>query len=558
MKFFTRFLLVLFIFPVISFTAIAQEEPEVSGVWGWATEDSISVQYKAVDIASNGDIFWTFYSTSETGNTYWDVHRAHVSNHTYHILHRVPFENPGSTWGLAVNELVNSIYVMRSQGDLVELVYFTEDGDSLWTVNLDDLPMSHDIVDIFKLDTDVYGNAVLTGMGEAYGNAQNTGALVLKIDPNGSLIMNNVFSLGSGNLFSWGDTQVKPNGDVQVTGRNMVVGEGFYIINSTFVHEENGGFANTQMTDIADGLGVIPQILRLDHHGNSYVVSAAPEAGAFVDFHVTAFDAANQRIWDSELPGHTGQTNERMWMDDMVADGASVWVSGHHSRTLVDTTFSGINFAKFDMTGEIVHHVYTIDRDSLYTDTDLEYAGEGGVMLMTHIERAPLGTELNSSLNVINYLDPDNNNIWRYVRGIWSETQRIFPIDSYMLGNRFYNLYSTNGALRNMCWSFMLDYTVGVKEDVEIIPAEFELTGIYPNPFNASTSIEMKIKQAGEVNINVYNLLGQEVASIWNGNLMAGQHRLNFNGKDLASGTYLLNVSTPEGISESRKIVLLK
>ena len=89
------------------------------------------------------------------------------------------------------------------------------------------------------------------------------------------------------------------------------------------------------------------------------------------------------------------------------------------------------------------------------------------------------------------------------------------------------------------------------------LPVEFAVTSIYPNPFNPETSISFSLPHDSNVEVDVYNLLGEKAAEVFNGPMNGGNHRLTFDGSHLASGVYLLKVSTDEG-SISKKMVLMK
>ena len=97
--------------------------------------------------------------------------------------------------------------------------------------------------------------------------------------------------------------------------------------------------------------------------------------------------------------------------------------------------------------------------------------------------------------------------------------------------------------------------TVNVKE--EILPMQYVLYQNYPNPFNASTKINFNIPQASEVNLSVYNILGKKVATLLNGFLESGLHSVIFDGRNLASGTYIYRLQTPIFI-QTKKMLLLK
>lgn len=90
----------------------------------------------------------------------------------------------------------------------------------------------------------------------------------------------------------------------------------------------------------------------------------------------------------------------------------------------------------------------------------------------------------------------------------------------------------------------------------EIIPMEYGLTN-YPNPFNSSTNILVKIPLDGNLTIKVYNIVGEEVTQIINDFYPAGSHQFYFDANELASGIYLLRMQFGDHFS-SHKIVLLK
>jgi len=69
-------------------------------------------------------------------------------------------------------------------------------------------------------------------------------------------------------------------------------------------------------------------------------------------------------------------------------------------------------------------------------------------------------------------------------------------------------------------------------------PAEFALDQNYPNPFNPSTTINFNLSRNDRVTINIYNVLGRKIRTLVNGNFTAGQHSVEFNAQNLASGTY--------------------
>jgi len=80
----------------------------------------------------------------------------------------------------------------------------------------------------------------------------------------------------------------------------------------------------------------------------------------------------------------------------------------------------------------------------------------------------------------------------------------------------------------------------------------------YPNPFNAGTQIIFSTKNTDEVSVEVYNILGQKIVTLFNEIATAGTiYTIPFEGKDLPSGIYLYSIRTTSG-SEVKKMCLLK
>lgn len=94
------------------------------------------------------------------------------------------------------------------------------------------------------------------------------------------------------------------------------------------------------------------------------------------------------------------------------------------------------------------------------------------------------------------------------------------------------------------------------------MPEEYSLTNNYPNPFNPSTQIKYALPQAAEVSIKVYNIMGQQVATLVNTNMSAGFHEVNFDAGSLSSGVYIARMEavgeSGERFSDELKMQLIK
>ncbi len=103
---------------------------------------------------------------------------------------------------------------------------------------------------------------------------------------------------------------------------------------------------------------------------------------------------------------------------------------------------------------------------------------------------------------------------------------------------------------------------VGIENEQLPIVEGFRLEQNYPNPFNPSTTIQYNLAKRTEVSIEVYNILGSKVATLFQGKQSAGQHSVRWDGKDdsgqaVSTGVYYYKLTTPE-FSAVKKMLLIK
>jgi hypothetical protein len=102
--------------------------------------------------------------------------------------------------------------------------------------------------------------------------------------------------------------------------------------------------------------------------------------------------------------------------------------------------------------------------------------------------------------------------------------------------------------------------TLGVKDNT--IPRTLDLANNYPNPFNPTTTIRFAVPQAGPISLMVYNVLGQQVRMLAQGNVSAGYHDVVWDGKDdhgmtVQSGVYFYRLQTGS-VALVKKMVMVK
>jgi len=104
---------------------------------------------------------------------------------------------------------------------------------------------------------------------------------------------------------------------------------------------------------------------------------------------------------------------------------------------------------------------------------------------------------------------------------------------------------------------FTGDVIVVSAEDEEFIPIELALEQNYPNPFNPSTSIQYTISDMQFVSLKVYDILGNEVATLVNSEKPAGVYEVEWNTSNVPSGVYFYQLKTGSFV-QTKKMILMK
>lgn len=93
-------------------------------------------------------------------------------------------------------------------------------------------------------------------------------------------------------------------------------------------------------------------------------------------------------------------------------------------------------------------------------------------------------------------------------------------------------------------------------------PLDFALDQNYPNPFNPITTITFSVPIKSNVSLEIYNLIGQKIMTLVQGEVEAGKHSVQLNGSSMSSGIYLFKLTAVgengSQFTSSKKMTLLK
>ncbi|MCX7798264.1 MAG: choice-of-anchor A family protein [Melioribacter sp.] len=142
----------------------------------------------------------------------------------------------------------------------------------------------------------------------------------------------------------------------------------------------------------------------------------------------------------------------------------------------------------------------------------------------------------------------DNGNTWNSI-GMGG-----FGVSSIIISKNDNNVYvgTKEGKI------YLSKRIAGVTSlESEEIPTKFELYQNYPNPFNPITTIKFAVPQSGKYSLRVYDILGQEVATLFDGEMNPGTQKVTFNGNNLSSGVYIYRL-IGNNVNITKKMILMK
>ncbi len=174
-----------------------------------------------------------------------------------------------------------------------------------------------------------------------------------------------------------------------------------------------------------------------------------------------------------------------------------------------------------------------------------------GVSLLVSIEGSPVP-------NCTATLAQDGNLLAQYVTG---SDGRVL-IDYAFESQSEYTLSASLTGTTVQQEKLVTGIVASVEDDPSGLPSSFALNQNYPNPFNPTTTISFEIPVRTSVQLTVFNLLGQSVATLAEGDYAVGTHEVEWDGHDragdpAASGVYFYRLEAG-GQSEVRKMILLK
>ncbi len=336
---------------------------------------------------------------------------------------------------------------------------------------------------------------------------------------------------------------VDGSGNVYVTGYSEGAGTGGYATvkynasgSQLWVARHNGTIQTT-----------FPTALAIDATGNVYVTGFS-NSGSGQDYATVKYNSSGTQQW---VASYNGSVNSGDGADDIAVDGSgNVYVTGG-SGFGVGADCATIKYNASGVQQWLVRYNGPGNGDDF--GTALVVDGSGNV----YVTGGSTGSGTGSDFATIKY-NASGVEQWvvRY-DGLGNSFARALAIDNagfvYVTGTSEgqtppFSVYTT----------IKYDQTpVSVEEPRPTQPGAYWLAQNYPNPFNPSTTIRYTLAQAGQVSLKIFDLAGQEIATLVEGKQSAGEHHVQWQAEGAPSGVYFYRLQAGEKV-ETRKMILMR
>ena len=262
-------------------------------------------------------------------------------------------------------------------------------------------------------------------------------------------------------------------------------------------------------------------LIFVDHIGNVYVAGSSWDPVTFYDIVVIKYNPFGEQQWITRYssPGQFSDSPKDMTLDTQ----GNIYVAGE-DYTLLKFNNNGnsdwVNQYDYGEKYFSFNQIFLDDYNNLYVVGD-----------------ADIISKYNST---------------GQLQWIYNCPSNIEKMTMDLRGNLF-----SVGSKRGYNWSIITTTKYRLNSPVFVIPQNFSLIQNYPNPFYYTTNIRYNVPKRGFVTLKVYNLLGQEVATLVNQTLETGKYDISWGGENVPSGVYLYHLKG-EGFSDTKKLLLLK
>lgn len=541
---------------------------------------------------SSADFDYVTTKFAPDGNEEWTAHYAGPGNSDDQI-DAITVDVAGNAYMAGSSEGVGT------ESDLF-LIKSDDDGNELWTGRYDG--PAHGTEHMADMKVDQAGAVYMTGWSD--GEDGRYDFVTLKYSTDGQVLWESRFSSvtdlparpkflaidHAGNVFVFGIAYL-----TEPESYNVAPPEEFALIK----YDRGGSQQWVARLSGENYGGREPTGLIVDDKGDIYLTFPTYSSETGVGIATTKFNSHGTRLWTASFDGpgriydwplamavdHSGDvyvTGQRYNYDD--------YPTGYFSRELLTIKFSSTGSLEWqrnlqipgmertvpveiavDKTGDIIITGYRRPFGQGSEGTSyfaLKYDAQGSQEWLAvdddDSKRPQIsGFKLDSDGNIYAFGEQDNANGQSYFISkftnsgdlLWRSSQ-LGPTPRDIWVDVIGDIYVA-GTSSGPSWSVFSVAKYGQGNDA-IAPSDVYVLGEnYPNPFNYATTIRYFIPEAARASIKIYNMMGQEIATLREGDHLAGWHEVTWGGTDLPSGLYFYRLQSGDFL-DSKKLLFLK
>ena len=388
------------------------------------------------------------------------------------------------------------------------------------------------------------GGFIIAGMTEV--NPQTFDPILIKTDSAGIMQWQHQYDYGFGDDDRGHAVWQTSDGGFILAGQTWLGSPTFGSYDMYVVKTD--GFGNIQWRQTyaydnaaAPGADVALSIEQLSDRG--YIIGGFTQSSSWASY-IIRTDSLGNAIWSHIYPG---SWQSECYDIQATPDGGFI-LTGTESSFETD---GDLLIIKLDANGNLTwKKIYgTVDAEQ---GESIQRLQDGGYIIAGMSAHGAGGYDM-----YVVRTNSTGDSLWSRTIG-GSGDDRVFSVASAQAGSFFVTgwAWSYGQGLGDVYLLKLVDSPLEVKDDSNR-PTTTTLFQNYPNPFNPSTTIQFHIAQTSFTTLKVYNLLGQEVATLVNNGMKPGTYDVKWNASFLSNGFYLYQLRV-NGFTETKRMLLLK
>lgn len=383
--------------------------------------------------------------------------------------------------------------------------------------------------------------------GKSMGVGSDNDIVTIKYDLNGNQLWVQRYNGASNNYDGANSMVVDASGNVYVAGESIGIGSDYI----TLKYDTDGNLQWANRYNGTNSGGDAATCVKVDNSGNVYVTGYSDGGSTSDDYATIKYSSSGAQQWVKRFDGlsHQGDFATALALDQ----SGNIYVTGkstYFSGTLADSNFATI---KYNSNGDMLWLAsYAGANNSSDVSRGIVVDNSGNIIVT-----GSSGDGFQNDYVTIKY-NQAGSQIWM---GSYNGTGSGNDYSSSLASDNSGNIYVTGrsmGSLTDFDYA-TIKYSIltGINPGSGQIPDRFALYQNYPNPFNPVTKIKFSIANASDVNIKVYDILGNEASTIVNNFYEPGNYNVSFDGSNLASGIYYYKIIAGS-FSDTKKMILIK